>query len=119
MQETEHKGFSEDWLALCLGLVVFALSLGVLGGVDVFGWAVKTNVWIHLGQAIAPFSARFAHLPAVGSLLLTFAFMTSLMAVCAKVLGADVKKFLVGLVLIVWISYGCWLLGNNAYIAAT
>jgi uncharacterized membrane protein YadS len=119
MQETEKKGFSEDWLALILGLFVFVLSLGALGGVDVFGWAVKTNVWIGLGKAISPFSSKYAHLSGAAALLLTFAFMTGLMAICARVLGANVKKFLVGFVLIFWISYGCWLLGNNAYVAAT
>ena len=56
MQET-HKGFSEDWLALFLGLFVFALSLGVMGGVDILGWGVKTNVWMDVGKAISPFSA--------------------------------------------------------------
>jgi uncharacterized membrane protein YadS len=117
--EEGKKGFSEDWLALCLGLFVFALSLGVLGGVDVLGWGVNTNVWTSLGKAMTPFSAKYAHLPGIVSLLLTFVFMGALMAVCAKVLGANVKKFLTGFLFIFWISYGCWLLGNNAYIAAT
>src|SRR3990172_10424648 len=69
--------------------------------------------------ALSPFSARYQHLPAFASLLMTYVFMSALMGICAKVLGADLKKFLVGFTLIFWISFGCWLLGNNAYIAAT
>ena len=114
-----RKGFSEDWLALFLGLFIFVLSLGVFGGIDILGWGVKTSVWIDVGKALSPFSARYQHLPAFASLLMTYVFMSALMGICAKVLGADLKKFLVGFTLIFWISFGCWLLGNNAYIAAT
>lgn len=110
---------SEDWLALWLGLFIFVLSLGVFGGIDVLGWGIKTNVWIDLAKALAPFSKTYAKMPGVASLLATWAFMTIVMGVCARILGADVKKFLVGFTLVFWISYGCWLVGNNAYIAAT
>ncbi|HEY6911165.1 MAG TPA: putative sulfate exporter family transporter [Myxococcales bacterium] len=114
-----NRKLSEDWLALWLGLFIFVLSLGVFSGVDLLGWGVKTNVWIDAGKALAPFSKRYAALSGIGALFATFAFMAAVMAVCAKILGASVKKFLAGFTLIFWISYGCWLVGNNAYIAAT
>jgi uncharacterized membrane protein YadS len=116
--ETPRK-FSEDWLALWLGLFIFALSLGVFGGIDLLGWGVKTNVWIDVGKALAPFSKTYAGIPAIASLLATWVFMTVVMGICAKLLGADTKRFLVGFTLVFWISYACWLVGNNAYIAAT
>ena len=37
---------SEDWLAVWIGLALFALSLGVLGGTDLLGWGVATAEWI-------------------------------------------------------------------------
>jgi uncharacterized membrane protein YadS len=117
MQETRR--LSEDWLALWLGLFIFALSLGVFAGVDVLGWGVKTNVWIHPGKALAPFSKSYEGLPAVASLLATYAFMAVLMGIAGWLLGAHLKKFLVGFTIVFWVSYGCWLVGNYAYIAAT
>ncbi len=117
MKDVRRLG--EDWLALWLGLFIFALSLGVFVGVDMLGWGVKTNVWIHLGKALAPFSRSYEKLPGVVSLLATYAFLAAVMGVCATLLGANLRKFLVGFTLVFWISYACWLVGNNAYIAAT
>ncbi len=113
------RKLSEDWLALWLGLFIFVLSLGVFGGIDVLGWGIKTNVWIDVGKALTPFSKSYENLSGVASLLATYAFMTAVMGICARILGADTRKFLIGFTLVFWISYGCWLVGNNAYIAAT
>src|SRR5205085_5529173 len=38
-----QRGMSEDWLAVWIGLLVFTLSLGLLFGADLLGWAVKTS----------------------------------------------------------------------------
>ena len=113
------RKISEDWLALWLGLFIFVLSLGVFGGVDLLGWGIKTSVWTNPAKALSPFSSSYAALPGLASLVATYVFMTVVMGVCAKLLGAELKKFLVGFTLIFWISYACWLVGNNAYIAAT
>jgi uncharacterized membrane protein YadS len=117
MQNPRKLG--EDWLALWLGLFIFVLSLGVFAGIDVLGWGVKTSVWIDVRKALSPFSKSYASMPGIVSLLATWVFMTVVMSICARMLGADTKKFLVGFTLVFWISYGCWLVGNNAYIAAT
>ena len=98
MQETRR--LSEDWLALWLGLFIFALSLGVFGGVDLLGWGIKTNVWIHLGKALAPFSKSYEGLPGVASLLATYAFMAAVMAIAGWLLGASLKRFLVGFMIV-------------------
>jgi len=113
------RRLSEDWLALWLGLFIFVLSLGVFGGVDVLGWAVKTNVWIDPAKALVPFSKGYERLTGLASLLATWAFMTALMGTAAWLLGADLKRFLAGFTVVFWISYACWLAGNNAYLAAT
>ena len=39
------KALSEDLLSLIIGLVIFVLALGVLGGADLLGWVVTTAVW--------------------------------------------------------------------------
>ena len=43
---------SEDWLAVWGGLLIFALSLGVMAGVDLLGWGVKTQVWLQLANCL-------------------------------------------------------------------
>lgn len=52
------------------------------------------------------------------SLLLTYLFMLAVMTVGAAALRANIGKFIIGFTLAFWMSYICWLIGNNAYIAA-
>ncbi|HTZ18847.1 MAG TPA: putative sulfate exporter family transporter [Dissulfurispiraceae bacterium] len=52
------------------------------------------------------------------SVILTYAFLLVLMGIGAVALRANVGKFAVGFTIVFWISYGCWLLGHYAYIAA-
>ncbi len=110
---------TEDWWAVGIGLVVFALSLPVVAGVDLLGWAVATSSWVDISTAMAPASKAYAGLPGVVSLLLTYLFMLGLMSVGAVALRFDLRKFVAGFSVIFWISYLCWLIGNYAYIAAT
>ena len=44
-QAVTKGNLTEDWLALVIGVLVFALSLFSLGGIDLLGWAVTTSVW--------------------------------------------------------------------------
>ena len=53
------QGLSEDLLALIIGLVIFVLALGVLGGVDLLGWVITTSVWTDLSKALAPISENY------------------------------------------------------------
>jgi hypothetical protein len=45
---------NEDWLALVIGLLVFALALFSIGGTDLLGWAVNTSVYTDVANALAP-----------------------------------------------------------------
>lgn len=110
---------SEDWLALGLGLLLFLLSLPSLGGVEVFGWGIKTNVWLDPAKAMTPVSARFSALPGLGALLLTYVFLMALLAAAARLLGARLGAFIKGFTILFFLSYFCWALGHCAYIAAT
>jgi hypothetical protein len=54
-REAVSKGsLTEDWLALAVGVLVFALSLFSLGGIDLLGWAVTTSVYTDVATALAP-----------------------------------------------------------------
>jgi len=110
---------TEDWLSVGIGLLVFALSLGLLAGADMLGWAVTTSVWTSVGKALAPASKTYANLPGLISLLLTYLAMLTVLLVGAKTLGANVKRFAQGFTVIFALSYACWFAGSWAYIAAT
>ena len=110
---------NEDWLAVLLGLLVFVLSLGILAGADLLGWAITTAVWTDLTKALRPVSKTFSALPGLVALLLTYVFLLVVMAAGARALGADVKRFVKGFTAVFFVSYGCWILGSWAYIAAT
>jgi uncharacterized membrane protein YadS len=108
---------SEDWMALWLGLFVFALSTGLWFGVDLLGWASKTSVWVSLDQAMAPVTK--GSVGVATSIALTFAFFVALMALAAWGLGASLRRFVPAFVAIYVVSSLCWLLGHYAHIAAT
>ncbi len=113
------KALSEDWVAFWLGLTIFALGLLAFMGIETLGWAIKTNVWTDLGKALSPASATFKNLPSIASLFLTYVFLLVFMLLASRALGANAKKFVVGFTLVFWISYGCWITGHYAHIAAT
>ena len=110
---------SEDWMSLWVGLLLFALSLGLLVGVDVLGWAVKTNVWVSASQALQPVSEGYSGLGGGPSLVLTFLFLLFLMTAAARGLEANIPRFMSGFTVIFVVSYVCWFLGHYGYIAAT
>jgi uncharacterized membrane protein YadS len=113
------RGLSEDWLAVCLGLLIFALSLSLLFKVDLLGWAVTTSVWTSPAKALAPASKHFASLPAFVSLIGTYLFLLAVLLIGGKALGTNLARFAASFTVIFILSYGCWFLGNWAYIAAT
>jgi len=117
--QTPPPGISEDWLAVCIGLFVFLLSLGLLFGKDILGWAVTTSVWTTPAKALAPASKSFSTLSPWLSLLGTFFFLLVVMSIGAKALRADLKRFVAGFTAVFAVSYLCWFLGSWAYIAAT
>jgi uncharacterized membrane protein YadS len=113
------KGISEDWLSLWMGLFVFVLGLGVFVGVDLLGWGIKTNVWLDITKALSPVSSALTGLPGITALLLTYFFLLFITEIGAVALGVPVGRFILGFTLVFWISYGCWLAGHFAFIAAT
>jgi uncharacterized membrane protein YadS len=115
----EKPGISEDWLAVWIGLFIFALSLGVFAGHDILGWGVTTAIWTSLSKALSPVSPAFKDLGGLGSLIVTYIALTAIMTVGAIALHANIKRFIIGFTIVFWISYICWIIGSWAHIAVT
>ena len=110
---------SEDWWSVWIGLVIFLLSLGIIGGADILGWGAQLKVWLTPTKAVSPVSAAYKDLPGYLSVLMTYAFLLIVLSFGAKFLGANMKRFVLGFTFIFAVSFFCYFLGNFAYIAAT
>jgi hypothetical protein len=118
MREKRNSSLlNEDWLAFWLAILFFAVSLLNFANINVFGWIVSVKEWTELGKAISSVSA--GDIPGFVSLLLTYLFLLAVMSIGASLLGANVGRFVIGFTIVFWISFACWLLGHNAYIAST
>ena len=112
-------GMSEDWLSVCLGFLVFVLSLATLVGTDLLGWVVSTSVWVDLSKALAPASKGYAALGGTGALIATYVALLVALTVGAALMNANVKRFALGFTAVFWLSYVSWIIGSWANIAAT
>ncbi|MEA4856570.1 putative sulfate exporter family transporter [Solidesulfovibrio sp.] len=115
----EKRWLTEDKLALILGLILFGLSLFNFGGVDPLGWAVKVNVWTDASKIFSAATGAYKDLSGLSSLILTWIFVTAMLAFGVKALGGDPKRFAVSFTLVFFIGYFCYALGHYAVIAAT
>src|SRR6202040_3411098 len=70
---TPSRGFSEDWLAVGIGLFIFVCALVGLQGIDVLGWVVTTSVWTDATKALGTASKSYAGLGGLGALIATLA----------------------------------------------
>ncbi len=110
---------TEDWLAVCLGLFLFALSLASFLGLDALGWAVTTAVWTNPAKMLAPASKTYAALSGLVSLAATYVFLLALLTAGAWALRLNLGRFIKGFTAVFCASYLSWVLGSWAYIAAT
>jgi uncharacterized membrane protein YadS len=118
MSQTD-QGLSEDWLSVWIGLLVFVLALGVLGGLDILGWVVTTGVRIDVSKALAPVSKAYAGIGGIGALVATYVALLVVLTAGAAALKADIKRFALGFTAVFWISYLCWIAGSYANFAVT
>src|ERR1700692_3727158 len=109
---------NEDWLFVWIVLAIFILGLGMLGGVDLLGWAVNTSVWIDPGLALGTVSKSYAALGGPGALLLTYLALLAVLTVAAGALGLDVKRFAAAFTTVFALAYASWIVGSWAYVAA-
>jgi hypothetical protein len=99
---------SEDWWSLAIGLVIFVLSLGTIGGLDLLGWGVTTSVWVDLSKAVSPVSKHYAAVGPIGSLLATYLFLLVLLSIGARSMRLDLRRFAAGFTVIFTIRYLAW-----------
>ena len=111
------RSWSEDWLAVAAGLVVFVLALALVAGGDLLGWAASPRTWLEFGKSVRPASQAYAHLDPAVLLLITFGFVLVLMTIAAALLRINILKFAAQFTVVFWLSYLSWVLGNYAYIA--
>ena len=52
VQAAELARLSEDWLAVIIGVGIFALALFSLAGLDALGWLATTSVWTDPAAAL-------------------------------------------------------------------
>lgn len=109
----------EDTLAVLIGFFVVALSLGVLAGVDLLGWAVSAKVWVLPEQALAPAAKSYADMPGLISLLLTALALTTVLTIGAWFLGEKPLRFAGRFIVLFTLAFACWTAGHYAMIAAT
>ena len=109
---------SEDWLAVVIGLGVFALGLLSVAGIDALGWAATTSVWTDPTTALAPVSKAHAGLGGGASLVLAYLALMIVLSAGAAALGEDVKRFALAFTLVFVIAYASWFVGAWARLAA-
>jgi uncharacterized membrane protein YadS len=109
---------TEDWLAVVIGIGVFALALGGLGGIDLLGWAVTTSVYSDLTQALAPVAKGYGWLGGGGALLATYAALLVVLSAAVAALGVNVRKFAAAFTVVFAIAYASWIVGSYAHLAA-
>jgi len=109
---------SEDWLSVWIGLLVFALALASLSGVDLIGWVVTTSVWTDVTKALGPVSKVYAGLGGAGAIVVTYMALLVLLSAGAALLKADVKRFALAFTAVFWIAYASWIVGSYANFAA-
>ena len=109
---------NEDWLAVVIGLLVFAASLFSIAGNDLLGWAVTTSVYTDVANALSPIAKAYGWLGGGGALVATYAALLIVLSAGVSTLGADVKKFAVAFTAVFAVAYGSWIFGSYAYIAA-
>jgi uncharacterized membrane protein YadS len=108
---------SEDWLSLWIGLLVFVLSLGLIFGADILGWAVTTSTWTDISKALGPVSKAYAGIGGIGALLATYIALLVVLTLGASRLGADIGRFALAFTVVFALTYGCWIIGSWANFA--
>jgi hypothetical protein len=109
---------TEDWWAVWIGLLfVFLGLLAAATGVESTGWIVKFSKWVDINKA---FTASHKGLMSSGvSLILSYVIFTLATCTGAKFMKWDLKKYFVAWTIIFWLTVVFYIVGQNAYLAAT
>ncbi|MCC6048225.1 MAG: putative sulfate exporter family transporter [Thermodesulfobacterium sp.] len=120
MEEKKKGILNEDWLAFWLAIVLVVVSMLSYAEIDVFGWVIRVSEWLDFDKALAPVGKAYKGVVSGGlSLVLTYLFLTVVLAIGVYLLGGDVKRFVIGFFFVYWLSMICWIIGHYAYLAST
>jgi uncharacterized membrane protein YadS len=117
-QVVTKERLTEDWLAVAIGVLVFALALFNLSSIDLLGFAVTTSVYTDVTAALAPVAKAYAAIGGLGALLATYASLLVVLSAGVAALGGDVRKFVLAFTVVFAIAYASWIIGSYAHIAA-
>src|SRR5215475_165472 len=117
-EAVSKERLNEDWLAVIIGVAVFALALFSLSGIDLLGWAVTTSVYTDITAALAPVAKAYGAIGGLGALLATYVSLLVVLGAGVVALGADVRKFAAAFTVVFAIAYASWIVGSYAPIAA-
>jgi len=109
---------TEDWWAVWIGL--FFVLPGIVAaatGVDLTGWIVKFSKWVDITKVFR--ASRSELLSPVASLLLSYVIFSLATCTGARFMKWNVKKYFVAWTIIFWLTVVFYIVGQNAYIAAT
>src|SRR5208283_2833072 len=112
------SSLTEDWLAVWIGLLIFALALLGVAGPDLLGWAVTTSVWTDPAKALGTASKAYAGIGAVGALAATYVALLVVLTASVAALKGDTKRFAIAFSAVFWIAYASWIIGSYAQLAA-
>ena len=118
LSSTPRRELTEDWLAVFVGLLIFALALAGLAGRDLLGWAVSASVWTDFSGALKPTSSAYAGLGGFVALIATYVALLVVLTIGVAALKGDVNRFAFAFTAVFFIGYGSWIVGNYARLAA-
>ncbi|MFO8058782.1 MAG: putative sulfate exporter family transporter [bacterium] len=116
---------TEDWWSVWVGLLFFALGLLSLTGVDLVGWIAYPSKWVGLTgdngmlSSVSPLGEWYQEQNlGMWSILVSYAVFTIPVTIGALAMKWDLKKFIIGWTFIFFFTYGLWIIGHHAFLAA-
>ncbi|MBW1859304.1 MAG: putative sulfate exporter family transporter [Deltaproteobacteria bacterium] len=119
-QRRWYSGMSstEDWWAVWIGLFFVLLGfIAAVSGIDLTGWIVKFSLWVDISKAFK--ASHQELLSPAASLIVTYVIFSVATCTGAKFMKWNVKKYFVAWSIIFWLTVVFYIVGQNAYIAAT
>ncbi len=113
---------TEDWWAVWLGLIMLFAGMLTIWGVDVVGWMTKIGTWVwgdfSWGKALKIAGKDYKEMGPLWSLFTTYAVFTALTVTGAYFMRLNVMKFFLGWTTIFFLTWGVWIVGNEAHFKA-
>jgi uncharacterized membrane protein YadS len=99
----------EDWWAVWIGLMIFALSLPSYVGFYTLGWVPVAKPWLDISHAL---TTKLFN-PWIG-LIASFVFLAVLLIPVTRFNGVKSKDWFKGFFVIFFAAWGIWILSNYA-----